>query len=147
MPSALTNYLIISHYHTDHFYGAKAFKEKGAIIIAHVQLAPDLLVDKSLVILLGGERFEIHHWCKAHTNGDLVLWVPSKKVLISGDMVFGGRVPFLGSGNSKGWIECLNEILELEPEILLIGYGEPIFGKENIKRQVAWTKKYIFTLR
>jgi hypothetical protein len=38
----------------------------------------------------------------------------------------------------------LNEILELEPEILLIGYGEPIFGKENIKRQVAWTKKYIF---
>jgi glyoxylase-like metal-dependent hydrolase (beta-lactamase superfamily II) len=171
-------YLIISHYHTDHFYGAKAFKEKGAIIIAHpyaleylgsdeaqrmfnarlgvlgkdlmkgtVQIAPDLLVDKSLVILLGGERFEIHHWCKAHTNGDLVLWIPSRKVLISGDIVFGGRVPFLGSGNSKSWIECLDKILELEPEVLLIGHGEPLFGKENIKRQVAWTKKYIQDIR
>jgi glyoxylase-like metal-dependent hydrolase (beta-lactamase superfamily II) len=170
--------LIISHYHTDHFYGAKAFKEKGAIIIAHpyaleylgsdeaqrmfnarlrllgkdlmkgtVQMAPDLLVDKSLLILLEGERFEIHHWCKAHTNGDLVLWIPSRKVLISGDIVFGGRVPFLGSGNSKSWIECLDKILELEPEVLLIGHGEPLFGKENIKKQVAWTKKYIQDIR
>lgn len=154
--------MIISHYHTDHFYGAKAFKEKGAIIIAHpyaleylgsdeaqrmfnarlsvlgkdlmkgtVQIAPDLLVDKSLVILLGGERFEIYHWCKAHTNGDLVLWIPSRKVLISGDIVFGGRVPFLGSGNSKSWIECLDKILELEPEVLLIGHGEPLLERKT----------------
>jgi glyoxylase-like metal-dependent hydrolase (beta-lactamase superfamily II) len=97
--------LIISHYHTDHLYGAKAFKEKGTIIIAQ------------------------------------------KKVLISRDIVFGGRVPFLGSGNSKSWIECLDKILELEPEVLLLGHGEPLFGKKNIKRQVAWTKKYIQDIR
>jgi glyoxylase-like metal-dependent hydrolase (beta-lactamase superfamily II) len=76
-----------------------------------------------------------------------VLWVPSKKVLISGDIVFGGRVPFVGSGNSKSWIECLDKILELEPEVLLIGHGEPLFGKENIKGQVEWTKKYIQDIR
>ncbi|WP_333784232.1 MBL fold metallo-hydrolase, partial [Thermocrinis sp.] len=90
---------------------------------------------------------EVYHWCKAHTDGDMVLWLPSRKILISGDIVFGGRVPFLGSGNSKTWIDCLDRILELEPEILLIGHGEPLIGKENIRKQVLMTKKYIQDIR
>jgi len=50
---------------------------------------------------LGGELFEIYYWCKVYNDGDLVLWVPSRNGLISRDIVFDGRVPFLGSGNSK----------------------------------------------
>lgn len=170
-------YLIVSHYHTDHFYGAKAFKESGAIIVAHSWsyeylsseesqnmfkarrsilgedlngtelVPPDITTSSSLTIHMGGENFEVYHWCKAHTNGDIVMYIPSKKILFAGDLVFGGRVPFLGSGNSKTWINCLDDIMRIKPEILLPGHGHYLRGKEEIQRQVMWTKRYIQDIR
>ncbi len=170
-------YVVVSHYHTDHFYGLKALKDAGAIIIAHPwayeyllseeaqrmlqarksllgkdfegtePIAPDITTDTSLTINLGDEKFEVFHWCKAHTNGDIVMYIPSKNILFAGDLVFGGRVPFLGSGNSKTWIECLNKILQIAPEIMLIGHGSYLKGAENIKKQVMWTKSYIENIR
>jgi glyoxylase-like metal-dependent hydrolase (beta-lactamase superfamily II) len=171
-------YAVITHYHTDHFYGVRALKEAGALIIAHPWsdeyladeasrrmyrarlellgkglmkgtelLRPDITTQSQLVIRLGGEVFEVHHWCKAHTDGDLVIWMPKRRILFAGDLVFGGRVPFLGSGNSGTWLICLDEIIKLSPDILLPGHGEPLVGEENIRRQVEWTRSYIRDLR
>ncbi len=171
-------YVLITHYHTDHFYGVKALREAGAVIIAHPWsysylsddaskrmfnarleilgerllkgtklIGPDITTSSSMVIKLGDEFFEIHHWCKAHTDGDLVVWMPKRKILFAGDLVFGGRVPFLGSGNSRTWLLCLEKIKELSPEILLPGHGEPLYGKENINKQVDWTMNYIRDIR
>jgi glyoxylase-like metal-dependent hydrolase (beta-lactamase superfamily II) len=171
-------YALITHYHTDHFYGVRALKEAGAVIIAHPWsdeyladdaskrmhtarleilgerllrgtklIGPDITTSSSMTIKMGGEIFEIHHWCRAHTDGDLVVWMPKRKILFAGDLVFGGRVPFLGSGNSRTWLLCLEKIKELSPEILLPGHGEPLYGRENIVRQVEWTRDYIRDIR
>ncbi|MFN3813351.1 MAG: MBL fold metallo-hydrolase [Aquificaceae bacterium] len=170
-------YAVVSHYHTDHFYGLMALKQANAIVIAHPWayeylsteeaqkmfiarksllgkelqgtelVRPDITNSTSLTLHLGGERFEVYHWCRAHTNGDIVMYMPSRRILFAGDLVFGGRVPFLGSGNSKTWIDCLNKIMQMEPEILLPGHGPHLKGKEDIKKQVAWTKSYIENLR
>ncbi|MEN3028486.1 MAG: MBL fold metallo-hydrolase [Aquificaceae bacterium] len=171
-------YALITHYHTDHFYGVKALKEAGALIIAHPWsdeylasdasekmyrarlellgkslmkgtelLAPHITTSSEMSIKMGGEVFEIKHLCKAHTDGDLVLWMPRRKILFAGDLVFGGRVPFLGSGNSRTWLLCLERISELSPDILLPGHGEPLYGKENILKQVNWTGSYIRDIR
>jgi glyoxylase-like metal-dependent hydrolase (beta-lactamase superfamily II) len=35
---APVKYLIITHYHPDHWYGASTFKEAGAVVIAHKNL-------------------------------------------------------------------------------------------------------------
>ncbi|MCX8164352.1 MAG: MBL fold metallo-hydrolase [Aquificaceae bacterium] len=171
-------YALITHYHTDHFYGAGALKEVGALLIAHPWsedyltsdaskrmyearlgllghklmrgtrlVAPDMTVASLVTIRMGGEVFEVHHLCKAHTDGDLVVWMPRRKILFAGDLVFGGRVPFLGSGNSRTWLLCLERIREMSPEILLPGHGEPLYGKEHIMRQISWTGNYIRDLR
>ncbi|MDW8434265.1 MAG: MBL fold metallo-hydrolase [Aquificaceae bacterium] len=171
-------YALITHYHTDHFYGVRALKEAGATIIAHPWsweylesdasgrmfrarldilgkdlmrgtklLGPDVATQSSMSIRMGGEVFEVHHFCKGHTDGDLVLWTPRRKILFAGDLVFGGRVPFLGSGNSRTWLLCLEKIKELSPEMLLPGHGEPLVGKDNILKQVDWTANYIKDIR
>ncbi|ADO45894.1 MAG: MBL fold metallo-hydrolase [Hydrogenobacter thermophilus] len=170
-------YLVVSHYHTDHFYGAKALKDAGAILVAHPWsyeylsgeesqrmfmarkellgrelegtklLPPDITTSSSLTIHLGSEKFEVHHWCRAHTNGDIVMYMPSKRVLFAGDLVFGGRVPFLGSGNSKTWLECLDRIIQIKPQILLPGHGPYLRGEKEIEKQVMWTRQYIQDIR
>ncbi len=170
-------FTVVTHYHTDHFYGAGALKETGAVVIAHRwaldyisqpsswnfyqarkkilkehmegtdMVAPDITITKDLDIHMGRYTFEVRHYCKAHTPGDVIVWFPEKRILFSGDIVFDGRLPFLGSGNSKGWIECLDKILELGPDILLPGHGNPMLSKEKIKDRVTWTRKYISDLR
>ncbi|MCS6957483.1 MAG: MBL fold metallo-hydrolase [Aquificaceae bacterium] len=171
-------YVLITHYHTDHFYGLKALKDAGALVIAHPWsedylqsdaasrmysarlellgkklmkgtklIGPDITTSTSMTIKLGGETLEIHHLCKGHSDSDLVLWMPRRRILFAGDLVFGGRVPFLGSGHSRTWLQCLESIKELSPEILLPGHGEPIYGKEKILGQVRWTENYIRDIR
>ncbi len=170
-------FTVVSHYHTDHFYGVGALKEAGSVIIAHEwaldyisqpssqnfyearkkllrehmegtqMLPPDITFTRDLDIHMGRLTFQVRHFCKAHTPGDIVLWIPEKKVLFSGDIVFDGRLPFLGSGNSKSWLVCLDKILELDPDILLPGHGDPMLTKERIRDKVMWTKKYISDLR
>ncbi|RUM32173.1 MAG: MBL fold metallo-hydrolase [Aquifex sp.] len=174
-------FLVITHYHTDHFYGIKAFREVGAEIIAHeyafeylsnpssynfflarkkllkehldkTQLLPPTIAltgEINLYLKVGEEyrRFEVKHLCRAHTHGDIVVFIPEEKILFSGDIVFDGRLPFLGSGNSKSWITCLEEILKMEPKILLPGHGEALTDPLKIKEAVKWTKKYITDLR
>lgn len=170
-------FTVVSHYHTDHFYGVEALKESGAVVIAHEwafdylsqpssfnfyqarkkllrehmdgteMVPPDITFTRDLKIHMGEHEFEVKHYCKAHTPGDIVVWMPDKKVLFSGDIVFDGRLPFLGSGNSKSWLVCLDKILELDPEILLPGHGKPMLTKERIRDRVLWTRKYISDLR
>ncbi len=170
-------FAVITHYHTDHFYGVGAFKEEGAVIIAHEwafdylsqpssysfyrsrqkllkehmkgtkMIPPDITITQGLDIHMGNKNFVVRHYCKAHTPGDIVIWMPDEKILFSGDIVFDGRLPFLGSGNSKTWLVCLKKILELDPKILLPGHGKPMLTKERIRDRVKWTYKYIDDLR
>ncbi len=174
-------FLIITHYHTDHFYGIKAFKEIGTVSIAHEWaydyisqpaslnfykarqeilkehlegtelIGPDITLpdNGSLDIHLGKYTFRVRQFCKGHTAGDIVIWIETedKKILFSGDLVFDGRIPFLGSGNSRSWLRCLEKIQELDPDILLPGHGDPMLTKEKIRDRVKWTKKYIEDLR
>ena len=169
-------FAVVTHYHTDHFYGVGALKEAGAVVIAHewafdyisdpsswnfyearrkilkehmegTDMVPPDITTQALDIHLADLTVQVRHYCRGHTSGDLIVWIPSKKVLFSGDLVFDGRIPFLGSGNSKSWLTCLDKIMELDAEILLPGHGVPMIGKEKIKDRVKWTRDYIHNLR
>ncbi|RLJ71449.1 glyoxylase-like metal-dependent hydrolase (beta-lactamase superfamily II) [Hydrogenivirga caldilitoris] len=170
-------FAVITHYHTDHFYGVGALKEVGSVVIAHEwaydyvsqpsswnfyearkkllkehmegtqMVEPDITITRDLDIHMGRLKIEVRHFCKAHTPGDIIAWIPALKVLFSGDIVFDGRLPFLGSGNSKSWLVCLEKILELDPDVLLPGHGSPMLTKDRIRDRVRWTYKYIDDLR
>ena len=174
-------FLVVTHYHTDHFYGAKALKEAGAEIIAHEYaleylskpssynfflarkkllgkemegtelIPPSVTISKNLNIYLTVNKelkeFQVKHLCKAHTNGDLVIFIPDEGILFSGDIVFDGRLPFLGSGNSKSWLKCLEEISKWNVKILLPGHGEILDNPKKIKKAINWTAQYIKDLR
>jgi len=170
-------FAVVTHYHTDHFYGIGALKEAGAVAIAHEWAdeyisresswnfyearkkilkdhmegtgmeAPHITIDRGLKINLGKDTFVVSQICKGHTAGDVMIWVPQKRVLFAGDIVFDGRLPFLGSGFSKSWLKCLDRILELKPRYLLPGHGKPMLTEERILDRVRWTRKYISDLR
>jgi len=72
---------------------------------------------------LGGVRFQIRHVGPAHSPEDLALFVVDDQVLYAGDLVFKGRVPFVGAADSRLWLAALDRLLALNPRVLVPGHG------------------------
>lgn len=75
--------------------------------------------------MLGGERFELVHLGPAHSPEDLMIALPDEGVIFSGDVLFEGRVPFVGEADSKGWLAAIDRLLAQHPRLLVSGHGPP----------------------
>lgn len=72
---------------------------------------------------LGGLTFRIRHVGPAHSPEDIVMFVAEDGVLFSGDLVFKGRVPFVGDADSRAWLAALDRLLALKPRVMVPGHG------------------------
>jgi glyoxylase-like metal-dependent hydrolase (beta-lactamase superfamily II) len=79
--------------------------------------------ESALVLSLGDRRFRIQHAGPAHTREDLIVHDETTGVVFAGDIVFRGRVPFVGHADSRGWIKALDRLLALQPRVLVPGHG------------------------
>jgi glyoxylase-like metal-dependent hydrolase (beta-lactamase superfamily II) len=86
-------------------------------------VAPDRALAGDTTLELGGERIHLLHAGPAHTAEDVVVWVERSGVLIVGDLVFRGRLPFVGQADSRAWVAALDRLLERRPQVLVPGHG------------------------
>ena len=100
--------------------------------------------DDDLVLTLGDRRFTVRHAGPAHTAEDLVVHDAATGVLFSGDVVFRGRVPFVGQADSRRWIQALDRMLELKPRLLVPGHG-PVSA--HPAEDLQQTRDYLAYLR
>jgi glyoxylase-like metal-dependent hydrolase (beta-lactamase superfamily II) len=166
--------VIVTHYHADHVYGLQAFKAIGAEIWAHHDgreyieneaparlaqrrhdlapwvndetrvLMPDRWLGENETFELGGMRFEVIHMGPAHSPEDVVIVVPAERVLFSGDILFAGRIPFVGEADSKRWLATIERLLALQPRIMITGHGKMSIDPA---RDLTLTRDYLMYLR
>ena len=60
----------------------------------------------------------------SHTIGDLMVWLPDDKVLVTGDILVSGIVPTLQDGFAKNWIGTLDEMQGLGAVQFVPGHGD-----------------------
>jgi glyoxylase-like metal-dependent hydrolase (beta-lactamase superfamily II) len=95
-------------------------------------------------LTLGGTRFLLRPAGPAHTPEDLVIYLPDAGVLFAGDVVFRGRIPYVGEADSKGWIAGLDRLLLLKPKIIVPGHG-PV--STDPQADLTLTRDYLQYLR
>jgi len=104
----------------------------------------DRWLDADTVLELGGERFHIQHVGPAHTPEDLVVLAENAGVMFAGDLVFRGRIPFVGQADSRQWIASLGRLIGLKPGIVVPCHG-PISTEPLADLQM--TRDYLVHLR
>jgi len=67
----------------------------------------------------------LDYWGPAHCDGDLIISLPSSKVVFLGDLLFYGRFPWLGDCDLSGLIDRLARVLTLEVSVVIPGHGIP----------------------
>lgn len=105
---------------------------------------PDVVVDKPMQFTQGGILFNIDVLGAAHSEGDLTLYVETDGVLFSGDIIFEGRVPFLGDANTKRWLETLQKMENSKLTALVPGHGGVA---KDPNQAISMTLKYLATVR
>ena len=97
-------------------------------------VVPNVVVSDRLTLTRGGRDIVIIHPGPAHTAGDLVVWLPSERILVTGDLIQPG-LPYTGDGFFPGWAEVIDSLRALNPAVVLPGHGDAITDMAVVERQ------------
>jgi len=104
----------------------------------------DRWIAGALTLQMGGLDFQIQPVGPAHTPEDLVVYVPQIRLLLAGDIVFRGRVPFVGQADSGRWIGALDKLLAFDTQVIVPGHG-PV--SSTAREDLQMTRDYLAFLR
>lgn len=107
-------------------------------------VSPDRYVEGNEEITLGGVTLKLIFNGKAHSDGDQSVLVEPDGVLLIGDLIFEGRVPYVGDANTKVWLERLKEMEKGKLAAMVPGHG-PM--SKNPQEVIKTTVHYIEFLR
>ena len=93
---------------------------------------------------MGGVHFNLRYVGPAHSREDMAMMVKEDSVLYSGDLVFLGRIPFVGDADSRAWITSLDKLIEMKPRVLVPGHGGL---SKSPKTDLVFTRDYLQFLR
>jgi quinoprotein relay system zinc metallohydrolase 2 len=145
-------WLILTHMHPDHVFGAEVFREAGATVVGHADLPaalmnraagytqalmralgpeaaigsaialPDQTVAASRRLELGGRTLELEAHPTAHTDNDLTVRDLATGTLFLGDLAFVGHLPTV-DGSALGWLALLDDLARRPAARAVPGHG------------------------
>lgn len=103
---------------------------------------PTSTFDTDDTLDVGGVEVKLHHFGPGHTDNDLVVHVPSKNLIHTGDLLFHQRHPYIdldGGASTTGWLASLARVIALcdATTVVIPGHGE-ITNVEGLKAQVHY---------
>jgi glyoxylase-like metal-dependent hydrolase (beta-lactamase superfamily II) len=101
-------------------------------------------ITEPTTLRIGGLDFELIPAGPAHSPEDLVVYIPQLKVLIAGDLVFRGRVPFVGQADSGSWLKALDRLLQFDAKVIVPGHGA---ASTTAREDLQLTRDYLAYLR
>ena len=101
-------------------------------------------VDEDVSLTLAGLDLQIFKMGPAHTIDDIAIFVQSEGVLFAGDLVFRGRIPYVGSADSQGWIRSLDKLITTHANVIVPGHGP--FSSQPLE-DLQFTRDYLLFLR
>ena len=104
----------------------------------------DRWLDGPATLELAGTRFVIEPVGPSHTPEDLAIYVPSEGVLFAGDLIFNGRLPFVGKANSAQWIAALDRLLAFNAKTVVPGHGA---ASTDTRKDIGVIRDYLGYLR
>jgi quinoprotein relay system zinc metallohydrolase 2 len=144
-------YVILTHVHPDHWFGAAAFEGLGATFVGHRNLPrslaargefylqsfarylgplvkdvrivqPTLLVGSDTLLDLGNRRVLVKAWKAAHTDNDLTVLDERSSVFFASDLVFLRHTPVV-DGSLSGLLKVIDELRQVPARLVVPGHG------------------------
>jgi cyclase len=103
---------------------------------------PTITFERSLAIHKPGRTIHIYYLGKGHTRGDVVVYLPKEKVVVSGDLLTNG-IPFARDSYPVEWVSTLEGVQKLDWAQAIPGHGPVHQGKDQISKLIAFMKDVV----
>ncbi|MHA3904993.1 MBL fold metallo-hydrolase [Castellaniella sp. WN] len=108
---------------------------------------PTLVFRDGISLWMGRDlEVRVFHPGAGHTRGDTVVWVPSEKVLFSGDLVEYDAACYTGDAQLADWPATLDALAALGAEKLVPGRGPALDTPDRVAAGLAYTRDFVSTL-
>lgn len=107
-------------------------------------VTPEHIIDSSITQQMGDVTMHINYLGGAHSEGDLTLLVEQDRVLYSGDIIFEGRVAFLGDADTRYWLQTLEKMETSGLAGLIPGHGP---AAQDPTTAISQTRRYLAYIR
>jgi glyoxylase-like metal-dependent hydrolase (beta-lactamase superfamily II) len=91
---------------------------------------PTTLFDARYELNLDGKQVHLIYVGPCHQVGDTIIHLPEERVVFAGDVLFRQCTPMGWTGSYDKWFQCLDLLIELDPEVIVPGHG-PLCGIEG----------------
>jgi glyoxylase-like metal-dependent hydrolase (beta-lactamase superfamily II) len=98
---------------------------------------PTTPFDGRHVLDLDGTAVHLIHVGPCRQAGDTIVHVPGEGVVFAGDAIFRQCTPLGWAGSYEKWLQCLDLIVWLDPEVIVPGHG-PVCGIEGAMEMRAY---------
>ena len=98
------------------------------------------LVSDKKSIALGGEQFQILFLGRAHTGGDLAVWLPREKILFLSEIYLNRVFPAMRSAYPSEWMKALDKAEAMKADIYIAGHGFTESGPVSREELVNYHK-------
>jgi len=121
-------YLVVGSEHGDHVGGIEVFP-KTVTVLASPSSAPKLkrpaeaIPEKRKVLTLGGTEIDILFLGRAHTGGDLEVYLPREKILFMSEVFVNRVFPSMANGYPSEWIATLRKAEAIAPTWFVPAHG------------------------
>jgi len=104
---------------------------------------PTLTFRGELALRMGALEVRIIHAGAGHTGGDTIVWVPSQRVLFSGDLVEYAAGVYTGDAHLEAWPQTLEYLKNLKPKALVPGRGPALMTPAACQRAIRYTQDFV----
>jgi glyoxylase-like metal-dependent hydrolase (beta-lactamase superfamily II) len=112
-----------------------------ATIEAGEALKPDVILNHTATLTIGGRKLQIHIAKNAATAGDVWIFDPNSGVVFVGDLVT-FPAPFLDTACGHGWKKALEEVDLVPFRLVAPGHG-PLLSREHFDTYVHAFEKLL----
>jgi cyclase len=98
---------------------------------------PTTVFDTRYELDLDGTEVHLIYVGPCHQVGDTIIHVPKERVVFAGDVIFRQCTPMGWVGSYEKWFQCLDLIVQLNPEVIVPGHG-PLCGIEGATEMKAY---------
>ncbi len=94
-------------------------------------VAPTVTMTQSMTLFRGNREVRLLFLGRGHTGGDIVVFLPKERVLITGDLMTAG-ISYIGDAYPLEWVETLEKVKALDFDVVLPGHGQAFKGKDRV---------------
>lgn len=102
---------------------------------------PTVTLADHLTLYRGSREIRLLFLGRGHTGGDVVVYLPKERAVITGDLLVEGT-SYIGDAFIRDWLQTLDRLRAIDFDVVLPGHGQAFRGKAKIDHFQAYLRDF-----